>query len=61
MNVYHERLVNKIGKYFVQFLSSRFWFVCLFFICFFYFILLEISLVRSAHYSAPLTKLNSAD
>ena len=53
MNVNHERLVNnKIGKYFVQFLSTRFffWFVCLFFICFFiYFILLEISLVRSAH------------
>ena len=52
MNVNHERLVNnKIGKYFVQFLSTLFfWFVCLFFICFFfYFILLEISLVRSAH------------
>ena len=52
MNVYHERLVNnKIGKYFVQFLSTRF-LVCLFVFCicfFFYFILLEISLVRSAH------------
>ena len=38
MNVYHERLVNnKIGKYFVQFLSTRF-LVCLFvfylFVCF---------------------------
>ena len=52
MNVNHERLVNnKIGKYFVQFLSTRFFFlVCLFvFYLFFYFILLEISLVRSAH------------
>ena len=51
MNVYHERLVNKIGKYFVQFLSTRF-LVCLFvfyLFFFFYFILLEISLVRSAH------------
>ena len=50
MNVYHERLVNKIGKYFVQFLSTRF-LVCLFvfYLFFFYFILLEISLVRSAH------------
>ena len=52
MNVNHERLVNnKIGKYFVQFLSTRFFF-CLFvfyLFFFFYFILLEISLVRSAH------------
>ena len=47
MNVNHERLVNnKIGKYFVQFLSTLFFLVCLFV---FYFILLEISLVRSAH------------
>ena len=53
MNVNHERLVkDKIGKYFVQFLSTRFFFglfVCFLFICFFYFILLEMSLVRSAH------------
>ena len=54
MNVNHERLVNnKIGKYFVQFLSTRFFFlVCLFvfyLFLFLYFILLEISLVRSAH------------
>ena len=51
MNVYHERLVNKIGEYLVQFLSTR-CLVCLFVFCiffFFYFILLEISLVRSAH------------
>ena len=41
MNVNHERLVNnKIGKYFVQFLSTRFFFffglfVCFLFVCFF--------------------------
>ena len=52
MNVNHERLVNnKIGKHFVQFLSTLFFLVCLFvfYLFLFYFILLEISLVRSAH------------
>ena len=41
MNVNHERLVNnKIGKYFVQFLSTRFFFfglfVCFLFVFFFF-------------------------
>ena len=60
MNVYHERLVNKIGKYFVQFLSSRFWFVCLFFICFFflfYFIRNLTRSLRSLACAADKTKL----
>ena len=59
MNVYHERLVNKIGKYFVQFLSSRFWFVCLFFICLFlfYFIRNLTRSLRSLACAADKTKL----
>ena len=62
MNVYHERLVNKIGKYFVQFLSTRF-LVCLFVfcICFFFFLFYFIRnltrSLRSLACAADKTKL----
>ena len=60
MNVYHERLVNnKIGKYFVQFLSTRF-LVCLFvFYLFFlfYFIRNLTRSLRSLACAADKTKL----
>ena len=60
MNVYHERLVNKIGKYFVQFLSTRF-LVCLFvfylFFFLFYFIRNLTRSLRSLACAADKTKL----